>query len=374
MKRYDQTMARSKGFRALPTKLESQANLELTNENFRLLVSRVKDYAIFMLDPDGNIATWNEGAERIKGYTAAEIVGRNMSVFYTPEDRRRNHPAQFLAMARKKGRVEEEGWRVTKNGTRFWADVTITTLLDDEGILRGFGKVTRDLTERKRSEDALAELSGRLLEIQDSERRRVSRDLHDTTSPLLTSLTAKLYSARLRAKNKDPEMSEIVDQTLALCEAATTMIRTIASMLHPALLEQSGLVATLRWYLEALANRTGLRVEIQLPEKQFRPAPEIETALFRLTQEWLDALLLRGERSVKVSLAITPRSLELRIRSRGAAWENAELEDLRSGRGTTGVFIAATRQRLRQFGGVITFLQGDASAQLSAVVPRRSGQ
>lgn len=365
-------MARSKGARAVPKKLPPKHNLKLTNENFRLLVSRVKDYAIFMLDPDGNIATWNEGAERIKGYTAEEIVGQHMSVFYTPEDRRRNHPGHLLAQARKKGRVEEEGWRVNREGKRFWADVTITALIDDEGILRGYGKVTRDLTERKGAEDALAELSGRLLEIQDSERRRISRDLHDTTSPLLTSLTAKLYSARLRAKNRDPEMSEVVDQTLALCEATTTMIRTISSVLHPSLLEQSGLVATLRWYLDTIASRTGVRVEVQLPEKHYRPAPEIEIALFRLTQEWLNALLLRGERTVKVSLVITSLSLELRIRSRGAAWENAELDDLRSGRGATGVFIAAMRQRLRQFGGVITFLQGDASAQLSAVVPRRS--
>src|SRR5436190_13337040 len=141
-------MARSKSLRAVQRKLAAETNLELTNENFRLLVSRVKDYAIFMLDPDGNIATWNEGAERIKGYTADEIVGRNMAVFYTPEDKRRNHPMQLLAEARKKGRVEEEGWRVARDGKRFWADVTITALFDDEGILRGFGKVTRDLTER----------------------------------------------------------------------------------------------------------------------------------------------------------------------------------------------------------------------------------
>ena len=162
----------------------------LTNESFRLLVSRVKDYAIFMLDPEGNVASWNEGAERIKGYTADEIVGSNMSVFYTPEDRRRQHSAQLLAEARAKGRVEEEGWRLTKDGRRFWADVTTTAILDDEGTLRGLGKVTRDLPERKRAEDALADLSGRLLQIQDSERRRVSRDLQATTSPLLSSRTA----------------------------------------------------------------------------------------------------------------------------------------------------------------------------------------
>src|SRR5204863_8167773 len=134
-------------------------------------------------------------------------------------EQRCSHPLEILNEGRVKGRVEEVGSRVTRDGRLFWADVTITALFDDDGVRQGFGKVTRDLTERKRAEDALADLSGRLLQIQDSERRRISHDLHDTTSPLLTSLTAKLYSARLRAKNKDPEMSELVDQTLALCEA-----------------------------------------------------------------------------------------------------------------------------------------------------------
>jgi PAS domain S-box-containing protein len=364
-------MAKSKNLRLVRKNTKTESNPHLSDESFRLLVSRVKDYAIFMLDPEGNVASWNEGAERIKGYTANEIVGSHMSIFYTPEDRRRRHPLELLNEARTKGRVEEEGWRLKRDGSRFWADVTITALFDDEGVLRGFGKVTRDLTDRKRAEDALADLSSRLLQIQDSERRRVSRDLHDTTSPLLTSLTAKLYTARLRTRNKDPEMAEVVDQTLALCEATTTMIRTISSMLHPALLEQSGLIATLRWYLEAIANRTGMRVETQLPEQSFRMEPEIEISLFRLTQEWLNGMLLRGDRSAILSLTVVSGKLELRVESRGPTWEETELNDLNSGRGTLGVFVSAMRQRLRQSGGSIAFKLEDSSMVLSAVVPRR---
>jgi PAS domain S-box-containing protein len=363
-------MPKSKNLRLVRKNSKTESVVDLGDESFRLLVSRVKDYAIFMLDPEGNVASWNEGAARIKGYTADEIIGSNLSVFYTPEDRRRKHPIELLNEARTKGRVEEEGWRVKKDGSRFWADVTITALFDDAGILRGFGKVTRDLTERKRAQDALADLSGRLLQIQDSERRRVSRDLHDTTSPLLTSLTAKLYTARLRTKNKDPEMAEVVDQTLALCEATTTMIRTISSMLHPALLERSGLIATLRWYLETIANRTGMRVEMQLPEQTFRPEPEIEISLFRLTQEWLNGMLLRGDRSAIVSLVITSGNVELRVESRGTTWEESELNDLRDGRGALGVFVSAMRQRLRQFGGTISFKHDDSSMGLSAIVRR----
>jgi PAS domain S-box-containing protein len=345
----------------------------LSSEDFRLLVSRVKDYAIFMLDPEGNVASWNEGAERIKGFTAEEVIGKHMSIFYTDEDRRQGHPLKLLAEAEANGRVEVEGWRVRKEGTRFWAAVTITALRDDDGNLRGFGKVTRDLTERKVAEDALAELSGRLLQIQDSERRRISRDLHDMTSPLLTSLTAKLYTARLHAK-KDPEMSEVVDQTLALCEATTTMIRTISSMLHPAMLEQSGLIATLRWYLESLGNRAGIRIATQFPDQHFRPAPELEIALFRLTQEWLNAMLLRGDRAATVSFALTGASLELRIESRGNPWSEAEFDDLRIGRGGIGVFVAAMRQRLRQLGGTIAFKTVEAVSHLSVIVPKAAGR
>jgi len=123
------------------------------DERFRALVSSVKDYAIFMLDPSGKIETWNAGAERTKGYLAEEIIGQHMSRFYTPEDLARGLPAKLLAQAIRDGRVESEGWRVRKDGTRFWADVVITALVDDAGRLIGFAKVTRDLTERLHAQE-----------------------------------------------------------------------------------------------------------------------------------------------------------------------------------------------------------------------------
>jgi PAS domain S-box-containing protein len=127
--------------------------LSLSEERFRLLVEGVKDYAIFMLDPHGRVATWNRGAERIKGYRAEEIIGEHFSVFYTDEDLERNHPEQVLRMAAE-GAYEEEGLRVRKDGSTFWANIVITALRADGGNLRGFTKVTRDITERKRAEDA----------------------------------------------------------------------------------------------------------------------------------------------------------------------------------------------------------------------------
>ncbi|MBV9602185.1 MAG: PAS domain S-box protein [Chloroflexi bacterium] len=121
-------------------------------ELFRLLVQSVSDYAIFRLSPQGIIQTWNVGAERLKGYSASEIIGRSFETFYTPEDLADRRPARLLKIARTDGRVEDEGWRVRKDGTRFWADVVITALFD-AGEVVGYAKVTRDLTERRRAEE-----------------------------------------------------------------------------------------------------------------------------------------------------------------------------------------------------------------------------
>ena len=120
---------------------------------FRLLVEAVQDYAIFLLGPDGRVLTWNLGAQRIKGYTAKEIIGQHFSRFYTPEDLEAGRPMTLLGWAAEYGRFEDEGWRVRKDGTRFWADVILTALRDEHGRPYAFAKITRDLTERRAAEE-----------------------------------------------------------------------------------------------------------------------------------------------------------------------------------------------------------------------------
>jgi PAS domain S-box-containing protein len=132
---------------------DTSHGLRISEEQFRLLVESVKDYAIFMLTPDGRVASWNAGAQNIKGYTADEVIGRHFSVFYPPDLVARGWPEHELRIARTTGRYEEEGWRLRKDGSRFWASVTITALFDESGSLRGFGKVTRDLTARRQIEE-----------------------------------------------------------------------------------------------------------------------------------------------------------------------------------------------------------------------------
>ncbi len=136
-----------------------------TADTYRLLVDSVMDYAIILLDPEGYILSWNAGAERIKGYQADEILGKHFSVFYMSDDRANDKPATELRAAALDGRFEDEGWRVRKDGSPFWANAVITALRDTDGILRGFGKLTRDLTERKRLEETITRQSHEILEI-----------------------------------------------------------------------------------------------------------------------------------------------------------------------------------------------------------------
>lgn len=133
-------------------------------EDYRILIESVKDYAILILDPQGRIISWNKGAEKIKGYTSGEITGRHFSVFYTGEEKAAGVPERNLQKAMKQGRFEDEGWRLRKDGSRFWANVVITALTDEEGKLIGFGKVTRDLTDRKAAEKEIERLNTELKE------------------------------------------------------------------------------------------------------------------------------------------------------------------------------------------------------------------
>ncbi|HEU4558962.1 MAG TPA: PAS domain S-box protein, partial [Longimicrobium sp.] len=152
--------------RDLTQRRATEESLRASEERFRLLVHSVKDYAIFMLDPSGIVSSWNEGAQRIKGYTAQEIIGRHFSTFYPAEDIAAGKTAWIIETAIRDGSVEDEGWRLRKDGTRFWADVVITAVRNPAGELLGFTKVTRDLTERREAEARALESARRAAEAE----------------------------------------------------------------------------------------------------------------------------------------------------------------------------------------------------------------
>lgn len=162
----------------------TEDQLKLSEERYHRMVAEVQDYAIILLNVDGVIENWNVGAEKIKGYTSSEILGKTFEIFYTPEDRERKLPGKLLAIAKETGRATHEGWRVRKDGTRFWGSITITALHNKDGTVIGFSKVTRDLTKQKIAEDKLAAYTAEL-EIQNSELEQYAYVAsHDLQEPL----------------------------------------------------------------------------------------------------------------------------------------------------------------------------------------------
>ena len=170
---------------------QAEEALQQSEERFRLLVDGVKDYAIFMIDTEGRVVSWNGGAQRIKGWTAAEILGKHFSLFYPPELAEQGYPRRELEIAAASGQYHEEGQRVRKDGSRFWADITITALRDADGRLHGFAKLTRDVTERKRAEEAL-------------------REAYERTA----------WLARFPEQNPNPVVRASVDGTVLYCNQA----------------------------------------------------------------------------------------------------------------------------------------------------------
>jgi len=238
-------------------------------DQFALLVSNAVDYAIFMLDPSGTIMTWNEGAQRIKGYTADEIVGRHFSVFYGKEDTRNRKPDWELEVAKREGRYEEEGWRIRKDGSRFWASVVITALRDESGRLRGFGKLTRDLTERHEAElrrnaerDAeesrLREHADRMAELERTKTEFLNLASHELRGPLTV---IRGYNSMLEDGSIPPEQVPSVARLLEAKLAQMDLL--IEQMLETARLEYDS--------LELYRERFDLRWIAQDQVDVFRP-------------------------------------------------------------------------------------------------------
>jgi PAS domain S-box-containing protein len=187
--------------RDLTERKSAEEELKRSEERLRLLITSVKDYAIFVLDPGGHVATWNTGAERLKGYTAEQIIGQHFSRFYPEADVKAGKCELELDVAARDGRFEDEGWRIRRDGTRFWANVVISPIVDAGGILLGFAKVTRDLSERKRHEEERLSLA------RAEEGRRIAEEHQTRTQALAESLR--------RARDRAEESTRLKDEFLA---------------------------------------------------------------------------------------------------------------------------------------------------------------
>ncbi|UBU17579.1 PAS domain-containing sensor histidine kinase [Nonomuraea gerenzanensis] len=307
----------------------------------RLLVQSIRDYAIFMLDPRGVIVSWNIGAERIKGYTGEEIVGTHFSVFYPPEAVAAGKPAKGLRAAAADGRWEEEGWRVRKDGTRFWASVVITALYDESGGLRGFGKVTRDLTERRsmaRALDERALLLSRLVQAQELERRRIASDVHDDTIQSMLTVGMRL---RMWGQELPPEHGGTVRALDAAVDEAVRRLRELAFDLHP---PGDGLVASLDDYLSELMPGGGLAYELS-HRLDAEPPYEAVVTIYRICQEALTNVRRHaGASRVSVELVSLDRGVHVRVKDDGVGLAGKDGEAMHYG-------LVEMRERAETAGG-----------------------
>lgn len=228
---------------------QTEEALRESEERFRLMIEGLHDYAIFVIDPEGNVATWNAGAERMKGYSADEIIGKHFSIFYTDENRASGKPSQVLATAAKEGRYAEEGWRMRKDGSVFWASVTVAAMHNTAGELIGFAKITRDVTERKQAEEEVRKLNAELeqrVQERTAELQASNRELqtfsysimHDLRTPLraiggFSDALLRHYSSSFDDKGQDylrrigaaaQKMSRIIDDIHDLLRATRAKV------------------------------------------------------------------------------------------------------------------------------------------------------
>lgn len=339
---------------------------------YRLLIEAVTDYAIYMLDPTGIVTSWNPGAQRFKGYAPHEIIGRHFSRFYTEEDRASGLPERALETARREGKFEHEGWRVRKDGSRFWANVILTSLRGEDGKLRGFICVTRDITDRKRAEEEMRKLSIRLMNLQDQERRRIARELHDSEGQNLSLLLMSLSKLKRTCAELDEESRALLTESIETANECLRDVRTLSYLLHPPLLDEFGLISALQWYAEGFGERSGIAVNLDIPASLNRLPPEMETSLFRLVQEGLTNIHRHsGSQTADISLICEDGCLRLKIEDHGKGMSAAQVSGTNGSAG--GVGLASMRERVRELGGTLEILSEAGRTQINVVLPRPSG-
>jgi len=368
---------------------ETETALQRSEERFRLLVEGVQDYAIYSLDPDGVITSWNSGARRIKGYTAEEIIGQSFSRFYTLEDVEQGLPAKVLQIAREEGHYQGEGWRVRKDGSRFWSNVVVTPLRNEAGKLIGFSKITRDMTERKalmdrieqhaeeleKTQQSLRCLSGQLLQVQDDERRRLARELHDGAGQILAALNMNLESLQEAIKGQiAPKLSQRLAESIGLTSQVIKETRTLSYLLHPPLLDEAGLRDALHWFVGGFIERSGIQTELEISPTLSRLPRDLEIAIFRIIQEALTNIHRHsGSPTASIHLALDRNEIHLTITDQGKGMRPpATAEEPTKGR-KLGVGVAGMRERVLQLGGRFEIGAGNPGSIIKAVFPLPAG-
>jgi two-component system sensor histidine kinase UhpB len=367
------------------------------------------DDAIVSKTLDGVITSWNAGAERLFGYTTKEAVGQPISMII-PLDRR-DEETRILARLSQGDRIDHfDTVRRRKDGSRLDISLTISPVRDSAGKIIGASKIARDITGRKRIErelheseqrfrvladaldtqvqfrtqelrrrnaeilqqaDQLRDLSGRLMHAQDEERRHIARELHDSAGQSLAALGMNLAQIEDVAKRDPTRLSKSIKEAQDLIQGLTQEIRTTSYLLHPPMLDESGLSSALRWYTDGLADRSGLSIELNIPDKLERLAPDVELAIFRLVQECLTNIHRHsGSKTAVIRIAREPEKIYVEVQDHGKGMSQERLAEVQS-RGV-GVGIRGMRERVRQSHGELTVDSNALGTKITAIFPAKT--
>jgi PAS domain S-box-containing protein len=326
--------------------------------------------AIISKDLEGIITSWNAGAQRIFGFRADEAIGRPITIIIPLE--LHEEERQNLRRLRNGGRIEHhETVRVRKDGTRIDVSLAISPIRDSHGRITGSSKIARDITERKKAGDMLKEreFSGRLLQMQDQERRQIARELHDSVGQLAAGISMNTSRVAREKRVLSPDASRCVDENAVLAEQLSNEIRTLSYLLHPPLLDEMGLVSALKWYVEGFSERSKISVTLEVSSDLQRLPQDYETTIFRIVQECLSNIHRHsGSPTALLRLTRDPQKLVLEVKDEGRGFNQAVQSRIAAGEGA-GVGLRGMRERVRPLGGSLEIETGSGGTSVAVTLP-----